>query len=133
MKFIAASLSPMAAPGVEVIAGLTHDPLFGSLVVFGLGGVFVELFEDVAFRVIPLTDRDATEMIEATRAGRLLKGFRGSAPADVAAVHDLLLRLAALADAAPRILELDLNPVIVHSEGQGFTIVDARVKLAEPT
>ncbi|PYP83934.1 MAG: GNAT family N-acetyltransferase [Blastocatellia bacterium AA13] len=133
VKLNAASLSPMAAPGVEVIAGLTHDPLFGSLVVFGLGGVFVELFEDVAFRVIPLTDRDATEMIEATRAGRLLKGFRGSAPADVAAVHDLLLRLAALADAAPRILELDLNPVIVHSEGQGFTIVDARVKLAEPT
>ena len=126
-----ATLSRMASPGVEVIAGVTHDSLFGSLVVFGLGGTFVELFDDVAFRVLPLTDRDAYEMIQATRANRLLGGFRGSAPADKKAVHELLLSLASLAEAAPRIVELDLNPVIVHAEGEGLTIVDARVRLAD--
>jgi acetyl coenzyme A synthetase (ADP forming)-like protein len=125
-----ASVSPMARSGIEVIAGITNDPVFGPLVAFGLGGYLVELLDDVSFRLLPLTDRDAASMIHGTRAGRVLEGYRGAPPSDVSAVEDLLLRLAALAEAEPRILEIDLNPVIVHRRGEGVTIVDARVRIA---
>ncbi|HWX40481.1 MAG TPA: bifunctional GNAT family N-acetyltransferase/acetate--CoA ligase family protein [Blastocatellia bacterium] len=130
LTLMAASVEPMARLGVEVIAGVTHDSVFGPLVGFGLGGFLVELLDDIAFRVLPLTDRDAAAMIRATRAGRLLAGYRGSRPGDIAAVERLLLTLGALADLAPRIAEIDLNPVIVHPEGEGITLVDARVRLA---
>jgi hypothetical protein len=88
-----------------VIAGITNDPVFGPLVAFGSGGVMVELLDDVVFRVLPMTDRDAAAMIRETRAFRLLRGFRGSAPADVAALERLLLALGALAEAEPRIAQ----------------------------
>ena len=127
----AASVSPMAPRGVEVIAGITNDPVFGPLVAFGSGGVMVELLDDVVFRVLPMTDRDAAAMIRETRVHRLLQGFRGSAPADVAALERLLLALGALAEAAPRVAEVDLNPVIVHPEGAGVSLIDARVRLSE--
>jgi acetyl coenzyme A synthetase (ADP forming)-like protein len=127
----AASVSPMAPRGVEVIAGITNDPVFGPLVAFGSGGVLVELLDDVVFRVQPMTDRDAAAMIRETRVHRLLQGFRGSAPSDVAALERLLLALGALAEAAPRIAEVDLNPVIVHQEGAGVSLIDARVRLSE--
>jgi acetyltransferase len=127
----AATVAPMASRGVEVIAGITHDPVFGPLVAFGSGGVLVELLDDVVFRVLPLTDADAAAMIRETRAHRLLQGFRGSAKADVAAVERLLLALGALAEAAPRIAEVDLNPVIVHEEGADVSLIDARVRLSE--
>ncbi len=130
IKLEAASLMPMAKPGVEVLAGITHDPLFGPLVAFGSGGFLVELLDDVVFRVLPLTDRDATEMILSTRAHRMLKGYRGSAEADITAVEDLLLRLGALAEAVPQIAEIDLNPVIVHPRGEGLTMIDARIRLS---
>jgi acetyl coenzyme A synthetase (ADP forming)-like protein len=126
----AASLMPMARPGVEVLAGITNDPVFGPLVAFGSGGYLVELLDDVVFRVLPLTDRDAAQMIGSTRVDRLLKGYRGSAEADIPAVEDLLLRLAALAEAVPQIAEIDLNPVIVHPKGEGLTMIDARIRLA---
>ena len=128
---IAATLQPMARPGVETIAGITHDPVFGPLVAFGLGGYLVELLDDIAFRVLPLTDKDATDMIRGTRAGRLLQGYRGSPKSDIAAVEKLLLNLAALADMVPRIVEIDLNPVIVHEGGQGVTLVDAWIRVSE--
>ena len=127
----AASVMPMARRGVEVLAGVTHDPVFGPLVAFGAGGVLVELVDDVAFRVLPLTNREAAAMIRETRADRLLRGYRGSAPADVAAVEKLLLSLGALAEAAPRIAEIDLNPVVVHEAGQGLSLIDARIRLSE--
>jgi len=127
----AASVTPMAPRGVEVIAGITNDPVFGPLVAFGSGGVLVELLDDVVFRVLPMTDRDAAAMIRETRAYRLLQGFRGSAPADVAALERLLLALGALAEAAPRVAEVDLNPVIIHQEGAGVSLIDARVRLSE--
>lgn len=114
----------------EVIAGVTHDPIFGSLVAFGSGGHLVELLDDAAFRVLPLTDRDAAEMIRATRAHRLLRGYRGAPAGDIPAVEQLLLRLGALAEAFPQIAEADLNPVLVHPTGQGVTVVKARVRLA---
>jgi acyl-CoA synthetase (NDP forming) len=129
LSLAAASVSPMARPGTEVIAGITNDSVFGPLVAFGLGGSLVELLEDVSFRLLPLTDRDAASMIRCTRAGRLLEGYRGAPRQDIGAVEDLLLRLAALADSEPRILEVDLNPVIVHREGEGITVVDARVRI----
>jgi acyl-CoA synthetase (NDP forming) len=113
-----------------VLAGVTHDPVFGPLVAFGTGGVLVELLDDVVFRVLPPTDRDVREMIRATRADRLLKGYRGLPPADVAAVERLLLQLGALAEAVPRIAEIDLNPVIVHPAGEGISLIDARIRLA---
>ena len=130
LSLTAASVSPMARPGTEVIAGITNDPVFGPLVAFGLGGFLVELLDDVSFRLLPLTDRDATSMIQRTRAGRLLEGYRGAPPQDIPAVEDLLLRLAALAESEPRVLEVDLNPVIVHKQNEGLTIVDARIRIA---
>jgi acetyl coenzyme A synthetase (ADP forming)-like protein len=131
IKLSAASVMPMAKSGVEVLAGVTNDPVFGPLVAFGSGGVMVELFEDVVFRVLPLTDRDVKEMIRETRVSRLLQGYRGSPAADVAAIERLLLALGALADAAPRIAEIDLNPVIVHAAGEGLSLIDARVRLGD--
>jgi acetyl coenzyme A synthetase (ADP forming)-like protein len=125
----AAHLMPMAEPGVEVLAGITTDPVFGPLVAFGSGGVLVELLDDVVFRVLPLTDRDVKTMIQETRAARLLKGYRGTPPADVAALEQLLLKLGALAEAVPRIAEIDLNPVLVHPAGDGVSLIDARVRL----
>lgn len=126
----AASMMPMAKPGVEVLAGITTDPVFGPLVAFGSGGVLVELLNDVVFRVLPLTDRDASAMIQETRAAHLLKGYRGTPAADVTALEQLLLKLGALAEAAPRIAEIDLNPVIIHSAGEGLSLIDARVRLS---
>jgi len=120
---------PMARPGVEVLAGVTLDPVFGPLVAFGMGGYFVELIRDVAFRVLPLTDRDVSEMIASTRALQLLEGYRGSPPADTEAVERLLLQLGSLAESVPAIAEIDLNPVIVHPRGQGVTMIDARIRL----
>jgi acetyl coenzyme A synthetase (ADP forming)-like protein len=125
----AASMTPMAKPGVEVLAGITLDPIFGPLVAFGTGGYLVEFVDDVAFRIVPLTDRDAREMVQSSKAARLLNGYRGSPLADIDAVEDLLLHLSALALAAPRIAEIDLNPVIVHPRGEGLSIVDARIRL----
>jgi acetyl coenzyme A synthetase (ADP forming)-like protein len=127
----AAALMPMAAPGVEVLAGITHDPVFGPLVACGSGGVLVELLDDVAFRVLPLTDHDAATLVRETRAHRLLQGYRGTSAADIAALEQLLLALGALADAAPRIAEIDLNPVLVHPAGEGLSLIDARVRLSE--
>ena len=125
----AATISPMAQSGVEVLAGVTHDPVFGPLVAFGSGGVLVEILDDIVFRVLPLTDRDVKEMIAGSRVARLLKGYRGMPAADVDALEQLLLRLGALAESVPRIAEIDLNPVIVHAQGEGITIIDARVTI----
>jgi acyl-CoA synthetase (NDP forming) len=94
----------------------------------GLGGVHTELFEDRAFRLVPMTDRDAGAMWRSLRAAPLLTGFRGSAPVNTEAVEDLLLRLGRLAEDRPEIAELDLNPIIVSAEGA--TVVDAKMRLA---
>jgi acetyl coenzyme A synthetase (ADP forming)-like protein len=122
-------IQPMIPGGVELMVGMTEDPLFGPLVAFGLGGVYVEILRDVCFRITPLTDRDAHEMIRSIRGYPLLEGYRGHAPADRAAVEDLLLRVARLVEEVPEIVELDLNPVIALPPGQGCFIVDARVRV----
>ncbi len=119
----------MIGEGIEAIAGVTQDASFGPLIMFGSGGVYAELMKDVVLRLHPITDLDAKEMIESIKMASLFKGFRGAPPADVAAVHDLLLRLSAMIEDIPNIAELDFNPVKVMAQGEGYYIVDARIML----
>jgi acyl-CoA synthetase (NDP forming) len=120
----------MVAGGPELLAGIVQDPVFGPLVAFGPGGVFAELIGAAAFRIAPLTDVDANELVTNGKAGRLVAGFRGDPPADAAALADLLHRLSRLAQDLPEVAELDLNPVIALADG--CVAVDARVRLAKP-
>jgi acetyl coenzyme A synthetase (ADP forming)-like protein len=117
------------AGGHEVLIGMTQDPNFGPLVVFGLGGIYVELLQDVAFRIHPLTDVDAAEMIREIKGSRLLDGYRNQPKGDVAALEAALLRVSGLIGAVPEMLEMDLNPVKVLEPGGGVVVVDARIKL----
>ncbi len=123
-------VQPMIAGGTELIVGVTDDHMFGPLVVFGLGGVdpkTTEVLADHAARLTPLTDIDADKLIHSTRSAPLLLGHRGSPPADLGALRDLLLRVSRLADDLPEVLELDLNPVIARPDGA--FVVDARIKV----
>ncbi|HET6481570.1 MAG TPA: GNAT family N-acetyltransferase [Actinoplanes sp.] len=113
---------------VELVAGVAHDPLFGSVVLLGLGGVHTDLLGDRALRLVPMTDLDAGRMWRSLRAAPLLTGYRNSAPVDTAALEDLLLRLGRLAEDLPDIAELDLNPVLAGPDG--VVAVDAKLRLA---
>ncbi len=115
--------------GHEVLVGMTQDPNFGPLVGFGLGGIYVELLQDVVFRIHPLTDVDAAEMIRETKGFRLLQGYRNTAESDVAALEQALLRVSGLIGAVPELVEMDLNPVKVLGPGEGVVVVDARMRL----
>jgi acetate---CoA ligase (ADP-forming) len=117
----------MAPAGHEVIVGVTKDPQFGHAVMFGLGGIFVEVMKDVTFRVVPLSEKDAAEMISGIRGHGALTGTRGKPAADLDALRALLLQVSAFLSAHPQVEEMDLNPVIVHE--RGLTIADARVVL----
>ena len=119
--------------GHEVLIGMTEDPNFGPLLVFGLGGVFVELIGDVAFRIHPLTDLDAAEMIDEVKSAQLLAGYRGGPAGDVPAVREALLRVSALVGDLPEIVEMDMNPVKVAEPGSGLSVVDARIKVRRVT
>jgi acetyl coenzyme A synthetase (ADP forming)-like protein len=125
-----AIVQQMIAGGVEVMTGAVEDPTFGHLVVYGAGGTLVELLSDVAFRIHPISDTDAEDMIGEVRASHLLKGFRGARRADVAALRDALLRLSMLLEVCPEIRELDINPLKVLE--QGAVVVDARVRIEKP-
>ncbi|HYV39892.1 MAG TPA: acetate--CoA ligase family protein, partial [Gemmataceae bacterium] len=122
-------IQPMIHGGTEVFVGMTQDPLFGPLIAFGLGGIHVEILGDVCFRVTPLTDRDACEMVHAIRGYRLFQGYRGHPAADVAALEQVLLRVSRLVEEIPEITEVDLNPIFALSPGQGCRIVDARIRV----
>ncbi len=119
---------PMLANGVETIVGVVQEPVFGPLVVFGLGGVATEVLGDHVARLSPLTDADADEMIGGVRAAALLTGHRGSRAVDTAGLAGILLRVSRLAADLPEVAELDLNPVIARPEA--VQVVDARVRLA---
>jgi acetate---CoA ligase (ADP-forming) len=121
-------VQPMIQGGAELLAGVVQDPVFGPLVAFGPGGVLAELIGEAAFRIAPLTDVDALELVTTGKAGRLVAGFRGAPPADAAALADLVLRLARLGDDFPEIAELDLNPVLALPDS--CVAVDARVRVA---
>jgi acetyl coenzyme A synthetase (ADP forming)-like protein len=119
----------MVSGGHEVLIGVTEDPSFGPLIGYGLGGVFVELLGDVAFRIHPLTDLDADDMLSGIKGAKLLDGYRNLPPGDQPAVKDLLLRVSALVSAVPQIVEMDLNPVKVLEPGEGVKVVDARIRV----
>jgi acyl-CoA synthetase (NDP forming) len=125
-------IQPMLTGGTEMLIGLSHDPMFGPLVAFGLGGIHVELFRDVAFRVAPLTDRDANEMMRSIRGFPLLAGYRGRTAVDLAEVRDLLLKVSYLGSEIPELVELEFNPVIALGPGRGCQIVDVRARVAPP-
>lgn len=124
-------ISRMALPGTEVIAGLTQDAQFGPVVMFGLGGIFVEVYQDVSFRLVPLTEPDAAAMIRELKAFPILQGTRGKKSADLEALTDLLLKVSKIAEENLEITEMDLNPIIVYEKG--LSIVDVRVLLHQKT
>ena len=123
-RFLVQSMAP---PGVELLVGVVCDRSFGPVVACGAGGVTAELQQDVAVRLAPLTDLDAAGMLRSLATFSLLDGYRGTPPVDIAAVEDILLRVSALADAHPEVLELDCNPVVAGPGGA--VIVDARIRI----
>ena len=124
-------LAPMARKGTEVIIGVSRDPVFGPVLMFGLGGIFVEVLEDVAFRAIPLSHDDACSMVNQIKARKILDGVRGEPAVSKDALVELLLNVSSIVDAHSEILELDLNPVIAYSNG--YAVVDARVIVCQET
>lgn len=126
----AAVVQPMLGGGVETIVGVTQDPTFGPLVLFGLGGVTAELWRDTAFRLVPLTDVDVDELLRSPRGAPLLTGYRGTAPVDLTALGDVVGRIGALADAVGEIAELDCNPVLARPDG--VWVLDVKVRVAAP-
>lgn len=119
----------MAPPGLEVIVGMATDPQFGPVLMFGLGGVWVEVLEDVSFKIVPLTQTDAAKAVREIRAARLLDGFRGSEPVDTAALEEILLRVSEFVAQTPEVIEMDLNPIFAYPHGA--IAVDARVILGD--
>jgi len=120
----------MISGGVETVIGMTTDPSFGALIMFGLGGIYVEVMKDVSFRIAPLTDLDARDMIESLKGYKLLTGFRGSKPVNIASVEDSILKLSQLVLDFPDFAEIDINPFIVSADMNATKAVDARFVLA---
>jgi acetyltransferase len=123
-------LQRQVSSGIEALVGVTSDALFGPLLVCGLGGTLVEVVRDVAFRLIPVSDVEATAMLTRLRANVLLDGYRGAPPGDREALMTLLLRVSALAESIPELQELDLNPVKVLPPDEGVIALDGRMRLA---
>lgn len=118
----------MEKQGTEVIVGMTTDAQFGPVMMFGLGGVMVEILKDVAFRVVPINDRDARQMIHEIKGFPLLEGYRGRDPADLAQLQALLMKVSSFIEQHPEVAELDLNPVFAYKDGA--IAVDARIVLS---
>ena len=120
-----------APPGRECLVGVSRDPQFGPLVAFGMGGIYVEVLKDVAFRLAPISRAEAEEQVRSIRSFPILQGTRGQAPADIASVIDTVLRASQLVTDFPEIVEMDINPLMVYDQGQGSIVLDARIILAE--
>ncbi len=123
------SVQKMAPQGIEVIMGMSKDPQFGPVLMFGLGGILVEILKDVSFRIVPLVKRDAAEMIRELKGYPLLEGYRGQEPADISILEDMLLKLSNYIENHPEIKEMDLNPIFAYKDRA--VAVDARVILEE--
>jgi acyl-CoA synthetase (NDP forming) len=123
------AVQTMAPSGVEVIIGMSKDPQFGPVLMFGLGGVFVEVLKDVSFRIVPVSKRDAKEMIKEIKGYPILEGYRGQKPVKIAALEDLIVKLSQFVEQNPQIKELDLNPVFAYPDKA--VAVDARIVLEE--
>ena len=128
-KIQGVSVQKMARPGVEVIIGMSQDAQFGPVLMFGLGGILVEILKDVSFRIVPLVKRDAAEMIKEIKGYPLLEGYRGQEPVDVSNLEELLLKVSDFVEKTPDIKELDLNPIFAYKDGA--VAVDARVVLED--
>ncbi len=123
-------VSKMILSGEEVILGIKRDPSFGPIIMFGLGGLYVEIFKDVSFRVAPIDEIIADSMIRQIKSYKILDGIRGKTPRDIAAIRECLMRLSQLALDCPQIKELDINPLIVLEEFKGSFVADARILLS---
>ncbi len=130
-RILGVMVQEMIREGKEVILGITRDIQFGPMIMFGLGGIYVEVLKDVAFRIAPLSEEEADAMIRDIRAFPLLRGVRGEAPVDIKGIQDALLRLSQLAIDFPEIVEGDINPLLVCPEGQATVAVDARITIQE--
>jgi acetyltransferase len=119
----------MVRKGRELLVGVSRDPQFGPLIVFGMGGIYVEVLRDVAFRLAPISRQEAYSQVRGIRTYQLLQGVRGEAAADVAYVEEVLLRVSQLVTDFPEIVEMDINPLVVHPQGEGAVVVDARIIL----
>ena len=124
-------MEKMARPGLEVILGATRDPKFGPIVMFGLGGTFVEAIKDVSFRLAPMWEVSAEIMLRSIKSYKVLTGIRGMPPSDIEALKDCLLRLSQMVTEHPEIAELDINPLIVYPEGEGCVVADSRIRLVK--
>ncbi len=120
-------IQKMAEEGVECFVGGRQDPVFGPIVIAGLGGIFLEIFKDTSIRLAPVTKNEAMDMLKQLQAYPVLQGARGKMTADMDAFSDVICRVSQLLITAPDIAEIDLNPVIVHEKGKGVSIVDSRV------
>jgi acyl-CoA synthetase (NDP forming) len=123
------SVQKMARPGVEVIIGMSKDPQFGPVIMFGLGGIFVEILKDVSFRIVPLARRDAREMIKEIKGYPVLEGYRGQEPANIPTLEETLLKVSDFVEQNPEIKELDINPIFAYRDSA--LALDARVVLEE--
>ncbi|MBE0430653.1 MAG: acetate--CoA ligase family protein [Dehalococcoidia bacterium] len=121
------SVQRMAAPGVEVIVGMSKDPQFGPVIMFGLGGILVEVLKDVSFRIVPVSERDAGEMIREIKGYPILEGYRGQKPASIPALEKLIVKVSEFVEKNNQIGELDLNPVFAYPDTA--VVVDARIIL----
>ncbi len=121
------TVQKMAPPGIQVIVGMNKDPQFGPVLMFGLGGILVELLKDVSFRIVPVTKRDAAEMIREIKGYPLLEGYRGQEPANIDALQDIIVRVSQFVERTPEIKELDLNPIFAYRDKA--VSVDARIVL----
>lgn len=128
-NILGVSVQQMAKPGTEVIVGMTTDPQFGPVMMFGLGGVMVEVLKDVAFRLIPLEEKDARQMLTDIKGKAILDGVRGNPPADLDALTETILKVSKFVEQHPEVRELDLNPVFAYDKGA--MAVDARIVVAE--
>ncbi len=124
-RVLGVSVQQMVKPGTEVIVGMTTDPQFGPVMMFGLGGIMVEVLKDVSFRLVPLEEKDAAQMIAEIKGAPVLQGVRGQPPADTAALKKTLLSISSFVEQHPEIQELDLNPVFAYADGA--LAVDARI------
>jgi len=130
LKEWAVSVEPMVSGGREVVLGISSDPLFGRLIMVGMGGIYVEVLKDVAFRLAPVADAEAHQMVESLRGYPILKGIRGERPIHLETLYEQIERLSALAVACPEIRDMDINPVLFFPEREDCMVVDARMKIA---
>ncbi|MCB2172218.1 acetate--CoA ligase family protein, partial [archaeon] len=129
-KIYGITVDQMVPKGKEMIIGMSRDPQFGPMVMFGLGGIYVNFLQDVAFRLAPMNEREAQHMMEETKSYTLLKGVRGEPPSDIDAIREAILRVGHLVWDFPELKDLDINPIFVYGEGKGVSALDVKITLS---